>query len=190
MSGYCAIGITSSDTSPAIVVISAMTTASRGRSTKMADNIELAPAQACRSRACCYRHSGPQRLNAVDNNLLAAGQTFGDNHSLTVCPARLDPADRDLAVLDDEDVDALLIGDQGGLRHHDLFLRGPGLEIHRHQLTVDQLRGRIGKNGPDLHRVHRLVYGDVDEVDLSCGLVTGAVGKAQLRLYAGDVHGI
>src|ERR1051325_4082203 len=137
MSGYCAIGITSSDTSPAIVVTSAMTIASRGRSTKMAENIDLALIQARRGRACPYRHAGPQRLDAFDNDLLAAGQTVGDDHPLAVRPARLDPADRDLAVLDNEDVNALLIGDQGSLRHHDLFLRRPGFEIDRHQLSVD-----------------------------------------------------
>src|SRR3954453_13419748 len=46
MSGYCAIGITRRETSPAIVVTSAMTIASRGRSTKMAENIDLSRAPA------------------------------------------------------------------------------------------------------------------------------------------------
>jgi len=40
MSGYCASGITNSDRRPAIVVTSAMTMASRGLSTKIADNID------------------------------------------------------------------------------------------------------------------------------------------------------
>src|SRR5215213_5189527 len=132
-----------------------MTIASRGRSTKMAENIDLALIQVGRGRVCLYRHTGPQRLHAFDDDLLAAGQPFGDNHSLPVWPARLDPADRDLAVIDDEDVDALLVGDQGGLRHHDLLLPGPSLEIDRYQLAVDQLPLGIGENGPDLHRVRR-----------------------------------
>src|SRR4051794_16217307 len=139
-----------------------MTIASRGRSTKMAENIDLALIQVWRSRACLYRHTGPQRLDAFDNDLLAARQTFGDNHPLTVCPARLDPTDRDLAALDDKDVDALLIGNQSGLWHDDLFLRRPGLEIDRHQLTIDQLPRGIRENGSDLHRIRRLVHGDVD----------------------------
>src|SRR4051794_9194443 len=110
MSGYCEIGITRSETSPAIVVTSAMTIASRGRSTKIAENIDLALIQIWQCRGCLDRHTGPQRLNAFDNDLLAARQTFGDNDPLAVCPARLDPTDRDLAVLDNKNVDALLIG--------------------------------------------------------------------------------
>ena len=39
MSGYCAIGITNSDSSPAIVMTIAITVASRGRSMKMAENM-------------------------------------------------------------------------------------------------------------------------------------------------------
>src|SRR4051794_28738853 len=188
MSGYCAIGITRRETSPAIVVTSAITIASRGRSTKMAENIDLALIQIWHSRVCLDRHTGPQRLNAVDNDLLAARQTFGDNYPLAICSARFDPTDHDLAVLDNKDVDALLIGNQSGLWHDDLFLRCPGLESDRYQLTVDQLLRGIGENGPDLHRIGRLVHGDIDEVDLPYGLVTRSVGKAQHHLYAGDVR--
>src|SRR5690348_7265664 len=39
ISGYCATGITTSDSSPAMVVTMAMTVASRGRSMKIAENM-------------------------------------------------------------------------------------------------------------------------------------------------------
>ena len=130
---------------------------------------------------------GRSDLHAFDDDLLAAGQTFGDNHVFAVCPARLDPADRDLAVLDDKDVDALLVGDQGRPAAPRPAPRGPGLEIDRHQLAVDQLARGVRENGPDLHGVRRPVHRDVDEIDLAHRAVGRAVGKAQPHLYAGDV---
>src|ERR1700704_1492646 len=73
MSGYCASGITNSDTKPAIVVIRAMTIASRGRSTKMAENIDLAPGQGWRRWVGFHLHTRPDRLQTFDDDLFAAG---------------------------------------------------------------------------------------------------------------------
>src|SRR6516164_10655580 len=129
ISGYCASGMTNSDTSPAIVVIKAMTMANRGRSTKIADSIGSASAERGGYRCSAYRHSGPQRFEALDNDKLVAQQAFGDDYIFTAGPARLDTTDRHLPVFDNKHVHALLIGEQGSLGHHDLLLWLPCLEI-------------------------------------------------------------
>src|SRR4051794_8055436 len=73
MSGYCAIGMTNSESSPAIVATMAMTVASRGRSMKIAENI--APSALARWR---WRRSGEdgcpgtQAFHTLHNHLLAA----------------------------------------------------------------------------------------------------------------------
>src|SRR5258705_8341050 len=77
MSGYCASGITNSDSRPAIVVTRAMTMASRGLSTKIADSIDSTLFETRRYRVCLHGHSGPDRLQAFDDDLLAARQAFG-----------------------------------------------------------------------------------------------------------------
>src|SRR5215831_13238006 len=73
MSGYCAIGIEYSASAPAIVVTMAMTMASRGRSTKTEESIELT-SDRLRHRACAHRCSGTDSLQPVHDDLLAAGQ--------------------------------------------------------------------------------------------------------------------
>src|SRR3954447_21997931 len=73
MSGYCASGITNSDTRPAIVVTRAMTIASRGRATKIAENIDLAPGQRWGRWVGFHLHAGPDRLESFDDDLFAAG---------------------------------------------------------------------------------------------------------------------
>src|SRR6516164_3613595 len=72
MSGYCASGMTNSDTSPAIVVIKAITMANRGRSTKIADSIGLASTECGRYWCSPDRHSGPQRFEALDDDQFVA----------------------------------------------------------------------------------------------------------------------
>src|SRR6516225_2228834 len=76
ISGYCASGMTNSDTSPAIVVIKAMTMANRGRSTKIADSIGSASVKCGRYRCRPYRHSGPQRFEALNDDKLVARQAL------------------------------------------------------------------------------------------------------------------
>src|SRR6516164_9912331 len=82
ISGYCASGMTNSDTSPAIEMTRAMTIANRGRSTKIADSIDLAPADCGRYWCSPHRHSGSQRLETLDNDKLVARQAFGDDYIL------------------------------------------------------------------------------------------------------------
>src|SRR6516164_2702868 len=79
ISGYCASGMTNSDTSPAIVVIKAMTMANRGRSTKIADSIGSASVECGRNRRRPNRHSGSQRFEALNNDKLVARQALGDD---------------------------------------------------------------------------------------------------------------
>src|SRR6516225_5982480 len=129
MSGYCASGMTSSDTSPAIVVIKAMTMANRGRSTKIADSIGSASAECGSYRRRPYCHAGPQRFQALDDDKLVARQALADDYIFAAGTARLDTPDRHLPILDDKYVNALLIGQQGSLRHDDLLLWLTGLEI-------------------------------------------------------------
>ena len=47
--------------------------------------------------------------------------------------ARLYPPRHGFPILDDEQVDALLVGEQRRLRHHDLFLRRADLQQRRRQ---------------------------------------------------------
>src|SRR6516164_2167168 len=129
MSGYCASGMTNSDTSPAIVVIKAMTMANRGRSTKIADSIGLASVECGRYRCSLYRHSGSQRLETLDDHQLVTRQTLGDDYICAAGAACLDSPDRHLPIFDDEHVNALLIREQRSLGHHDLLLGLAGLEI-------------------------------------------------------------
>ncbi len=56
-------------------------------------------------------------------------------------------------VLDDEDVDAALVGDEGALRYHHLLFRRAGLERDLDELAVAQSVGRIWHRGTHQHRV-------------------------------------
>src|SRR5271163_4681585 len=111
MSGYCATGIVNSDNRPAMVVTMAMTIASRGRSTKMAENIGSAPFECCH-RAGFDRNSGAHPLQSFNDDLLVAGQAFLNDSIGSVLAPWLDPLHDSLAVLDHEDVDTFLIRDQ------------------------------------------------------------------------------
>src|SRR5580692_10139384 len=123
MSGYCAIGIENSARKPAMVVTMAMTIASRGRSTKMAENIGSAPFER-RHGARLDRRSRAHPQQSFDDDLLVPGQAFLNHGIRSALTSRLDPFHVGLAVLDHEDIDAFLIGDQGRLRDHDHLLGG------------------------------------------------------------------
>src|SRR6516225_9526828 len=120
--------MTSRDTSPAIVMTRAMTIANRGRSTKIADSIGSATVEcgSYRCRSDCY--SRPQRFEALDDDELVARQALRDDDIFAAGAAGLDTPDRHLPIFDDKHVNALLIGQQGSLRHHNLLLGLAGLE--------------------------------------------------------------
>src|SRR5271170_2171396 len=127
MSGYCAIGIENSARKPAMVVTTAITIASRGRSTKMAENIGSAPFEHGH-RAGLDRRSGTHPLQSLDDDLLVPGQAFLDDSIRSALTAGLDALHDGFAVFDHEDIDAFLIRDQGRLRDHDHLQRGAAFE--------------------------------------------------------------
>src|SRR6516164_943592 len=98
ISGYCASGITNSDTKPAIEITKAMTIANRGRSTKIADSIGLVSAEGGRDWRSPHRHPGSQRFETLDHHQLVARQALGDDYVYAVGAARLDSSDRHLPI--------------------------------------------------------------------------------------------
>src|SRR5215468_9982444 len=115
----------------------AMTSASLGRSTKIADSIGSAPSNRLRYRAGADRYARVHILQSVDDDELAAGQSFIDDDIRPALGAGLDTPDGGFAVVDHKHVDSALVGDQRRLRHHHSFLRLAALEIDAHQLPVD-----------------------------------------------------
>src|SRR3954454_5838831 len=138
MSGYCATGIAMKASAPAIVVITAMTIASRGRSTKIADSMGSAPVDRLRDRAGAHGHPGAQTLQPLDDHELAAREALVDDDARPAFAARLHSPDDSLAVVRDEDIDALLIRDQSRLRNHHLVFGLVALKSDAHKLAVGQ----------------------------------------------------
>ena len=95
-----------------------------------------------------------------------SGQTRFDHDIRSALVAGLHSLHHRLTVLDDEDIDAFLIGDQRRLWDHDLLLGGAALDIDAHQLAVDQKTIRVWalwratSNG-----IGRAIDRDVDEID-------------------------
>src|SRR6478736_5191371 len=113
MFGNCATGIARSEMSPAIAVTSAMTTASRGRSTKIDENIALT-ADRLFGRHGHYGKPGPQPLQAGRSNEFAAGKAICDDDRRACCLSNFHPPDGRFSILNYEHIDALLVGDQCG----------------------------------------------------------------------------
>src|SRR5215475_2139575 len=139
ISGYCATGMLNSVATPAMVVTIAMTIASRGRSTKTADSMVSVPAERLRHGRRPHRRAVAHGLQPFDDDLLAARQALLDHYVGAVLAAGLESLHHGRAILDDEDVDALLVGDQRRLRHHYFFLGRSALEHDAYQLAVDEL---------------------------------------------------
>src|SRR3954453_9500620 len=100
MSGNCAIGIVSIDSSPAIAVTTAMTMARRGRSTKIAENMRLS-AQRLFDGHRFDRSTGAQALSAANHDQLAAGEALRNDNRRAYRLADLYTLDRRFIVLDD-----------------------------------------------------------------------------------------
>ena len=79
----------------------------------------------------------------------------------------LDALDDGLAVLDHENINARLIGDECGLRHHDLLFGRTAVEDDLHELTIDQRAFRVRQCRADKDRVGRSVHRHVHEIDLA-----------------------
>src|SRR6516165_10241492 len=138
-----------------MVVTIAMTMASRGRSTKIAESIALALSlpHRLRHRACAHCRSWPYRLQPVHDHLIACRETRIDHDVCPAFAAGLHAPHSRLAVLNHEHIDAPLVGDQRSLRNDDLFIGLAALDIDLHQLAVDQVTVGIGYRGTDSHRV-------------------------------------
>src|ERR1700751_162063 len=186
ISGYCPIGIEYSASAPAIVVTMAMTMASRGRSTKTEDSIKLA-SDRLRHRACSHRYSGTDPLQAVHDDLLAAGQPGVDHDIRAALGAGLDALDDGLAILDDEDIDAPLVGDERSLRDDHLFVGGAALEIDPHQLAIDRPAVGIRYRGAGDDGIGGTIYRHIDEIDLAQVVVSRAIRESNLYF---DVLGV
>src|SRR5690242_1386031 len=100
---------------PAITVTMAMTMASRGRSTKTDDSIASASGRSHRRRSL-DRRSGPQRPESLHDHLLAPLESLGNDGVRAGLAPQLHPPDDGFAAFHDEDIDALLVGDQRSLR--------------------------------------------------------------------------
>src|SRR3954470_7079935 len=165
MSGYWASGMAIIASAPAMAVTIAMTIDSRGRSTKTEDSIGSAPGDRPGDRTRPDGDARPHPLQPVDDDLLAAGEAVLDDHVGPALAPDLDAPHRGLAVLDDEHVDAALVGDERRLRHHDLLRRLAALEQDAHELAVAQRRVGVGDPGARHDGVGAAVDADVDEID-------------------------
>src|SRR4051794_15496627 len=175
MSGYCATGIAMKARAPAIVVITAITIASRGRSTKIADSMGSAPVDRLGNGACAHGHPCAQTLQPLNDYELAAGEALVDDNARPAFASRLHSPDDSLAVVGDEDIDAFLIRDQSRLRNHDLVFGFVALQSDAHKLAVGQPRFAIGKCRTHQHGVRCPIHADVYEIDRALIFVYGII---------------
>ena len=122
MSGNCAIGICVSAISPASVMTTEMTTASRGRSMKMPDNIGSNPGLGF---GRLNDLAGPHLLDALGDDQIAGSQgLWSPISSVPDGLAGFDPPDLHLVVLvDDQHEGAGLIELHRLLRDHAVRFR-------------------------------------------------------------------
>ena len=74
-----------------------------------------------RQRGCPHRDPRTYPLQPFHDDQLAFGQARFDHHVGPAIAPGLDALDNRLAILDDEHIDAFLVGDQCSLRNDDLF---------------------------------------------------------------------
>src|SRR5207237_305581 len=101
-----------------------------------------------------------------------------------------DPADGRFPFLRDEDIDALLVGNERRLRNDHLFLWGTACERDAHQLAVDQRKIGIWKFSARQDGIGGAVHGQFDEIYLAGMLVRDSVRKKQGRFDAGNIDGV
>src|SRR5579872_7022546 len=157
MSGYCAIGMTSSDSKPAIVVTIAMTVASLGRSMKIVENTLSTSGWWCRSGRSKHGRASPQRLHPLHDHLIPRLEPVIDNCIRTGLATGLYTPYRCLAIFHNKYIDALLIGNESRLRNQHLLLRLVGLDECTNKLAVDQLALWVREGGAHQDGVGRLV---------------------------------
>ena len=166
MSGNCATGIARRESSPAIAVTSAITIASRGRSTKIDENIALTTDRFFNWRGC-HRDSRPKTLHATDDDKFPARKAIGDNDRTSYHLPHFQTPDRRFPVLDDENVNTLLIRDQCGLWYDHTLLRFVTFHTDLNELSVDKPVFRIWNRRTHRNRVGGAIHFHIDEIDLS-----------------------
>src|SRR5215475_15936556 len=166
MSGSCAIGMERSETNPAIAVTSAMTTASRGRSTKIDENIASA-ADRPFSRYSHHNQPRPQTLHASLVDEFAPGKPFCNDDGGTQRLPYFDAPDRRFSILNNEHIDALLISDQRSLRYNDSFLRFIAFDADLNELPINQPSFRIWQRRTHCDGIGSLIDLHVHEIDLA-----------------------
>ncbi len=170
-----------------MVVTSAMTMASLGRSTNTEDNMALTPACDWLNWRCPDLSPWANTLQPLDDHQLATRQPLVDDDVGAAFTTRLNPFNSGLVVFDDEDIDALLIGDQRALRDDDLLVWLAAFKGHADELAIHQCRVRIGKGRAQHHGVSGAVHGHVNEVDLSGLIVDRVISETQPNLDIADV---
>src|SRR5262249_24610217 len=98
------------------------------------------------------------------------------------------PADDSLVALDNEDVDALLIGDERTLRYHDLILRLASLDPNTHKLTVGQAALGIRNRPAHKHGISFAINLHVDEIDFAYLVIARTVGKTEPNLEGFEIQ--
>src|SRR5439155_20733997 len=170
MSGNCATGMRNSDRTPASVIRTAMTIASRGRSTKTAEIMRLLsrrPGRGGRRRggAGYHLYAGSDPLDAVPDHHFAFAETRHDDRRRWCGLAEPDtPLLHLVLAVDDVDVLALLVRQHRRTRdaqsHHWLN----AFDQHCDEFAIDQLSvhwntgldrfaSRVGNCAPQQDRV-------------------------------------
>ena len=157
MSGNCATGMRVNAIRPAIVMTSAMTTASRGRSTKIAEITDYPPAAEGGGLA------GPGETTSLGTDALHA---LGNDQLPFLEPARHDrrrgrrlaemdaPDLRPILLIDDVDIVALLVGQHRGARDRQYRDRLHAFEQYGDEFLVRELsKSRLSGLCGDQHRV-------------------------------------
>src|ERR1700756_1182502 len=161
-----------------MVVTMATTIASRGRSTKMADNMGSASAQ-CGGKRRSHFSTRTHKQQALDDDQLPTLKALVDHHTGIGLAARLHPLDRSFAILDGEQVDTLLVGNERGLRHHHFCFRLPVFDFDANELSVDKLAVGVRECGARQDRVGATIDLNIDKVDSAFLLIPLAVSKAK-----------
>src|SRR6476619_7315497 len=187
ISGYCAIGIERRAKAPAIVVTTAMTIASLGRSTKTDDSTDKLRSTGRSYRGGAHRCAGPDALQALYDDQFSASKTGVDHNARAAFGSGLDPPYRRFPVRNNENVNTFLVGYQRRLRYYDLLLRSSDFNNDSHQLSIDQSSVRIRHGRPRGNRVGRAINGHIDKIYFANLVVDCAVRKAQLDLQTLDV---
>src|SRR5579862_9416 len=149
---------------PAMVVMTAITIASRGRSTNIADNMMLVSIHYARRRRP-NRDTGAHNRQAIDNDQLTTRQALLDHYAAIDLVSWLHPFDGSLAVLRREHVDAFLVCNKCGLGDHNLLFWFSVFEFNVDELPIYECSVGVRERGARENGVSATIDLDVDEID-------------------------